>query len=81
MKNASVSKEVRDRVLNHKDQSVGGEHYSSSARMEVQVRNAMIAWSNHLDGVIGKDTLTARWYALGGRNRFPKIESDRNVAE
>ncbi len=53
LKNEGVSREVRDLILNHKDQSVDGEHYSASARMEVQVRNAMQSWADHLDTVVG----------------------------
>ena len=54
LKDEGVSKEVRDLVLNHLDPSVDGEHYSSSARMEKQVRHAMEAWAGHVARITGQ---------------------------
>jgi integrase len=48
MKNEGISREVRDLVLNHKDQSVTEAHYSQDARMERQVRSALQAWADHV---------------------------------
>ena len=53
MKDQGVSREVRDLVLNHKDQSVTEEHYSATARMERQVRQALQSWADHVWSVIG----------------------------
>ena len=47
LKNEGISREVRDLVLNHKDPSVTEPHYSSTARMEKQVRAALQAWADH----------------------------------
>ena len=48
LKNEGVSREVRDLILNHKDRSVTEAHYSSTARMEKQVRAALQAWADHV---------------------------------
>jgi integrase len=54
LKNQGVSREVRDLVLNHLDQSVDERHYSAEARMESQVKAAFQAWADHVSVVIGQ---------------------------
>jgi integrase len=54
LKNQGVSREVRDLVLNHLDQSVDEQHYSAGARTESQVRAAFQAWADHVSVLIGK---------------------------
>jgi hypothetical protein len=41
MKDQGIGREVRDLILNHKDGSVDGLHYSNSATMKEHVRAAM----------------------------------------
>jgi len=53
MKDAGYGREVRDIVLNHVDSSVDGVHYSSTAMMEKQVREAMQAWGDHVAEIVG----------------------------
>ena len=48
LKNKGVSREVRDLILNHKDQSVTEKSYTQNARMETQVRQALQAWADHV---------------------------------
>ena len=54
LKDQGVSREVRDLVLNHKDPSVTEAHYSSTARMEKQVRAALQAWADHVWAITGQ---------------------------
>ncbi|WP_072387025.1 tyrosine-type recombinase/integrase [Hyphomicrobium sp. CS1BSMeth3] len=54
LKDQGVSREVRDLVLNHLDPSVTERHYSQSARMESQVRDALAAWADHVWSVTGQ---------------------------
>lgn len=54
LKDQGVSREIRDLVLNHLDPSVDGRHYSQEARMEKQVREALVAWADHLWRVTGQ---------------------------
>lgn len=54
LKNEGVSKEVRDLILNHKDQSVTEKSYTQNARMEKQVRAALQAWADHVWKVTGQ---------------------------
>ena len=54
LKNQGVSKEVRDLVLNHMDQSVTEKNYSATARMEKQVQAAFQAWSDYVSSITGK---------------------------
>jgi integrase len=51
LKNEGVSREVRDLILNHKDQSVTEKSYTQNARMEKQVRAALQAWADHVDHI------------------------------
>jgi integrase len=53
LKDHGYGKEVRDLMLNHIDQSVDGRHYSNSARMETQCREAWQAWADHVSEVVG----------------------------
>ncbi|WP_072395486.1 tyrosine-type recombinase/integrase [Hyphomicrobium sp. CS1GBMeth3] len=59
LKNEGVSRDVRDLILNHKDQSVTEKSYTQNARMEKQVRAALQAWADHV-------TLIVRGKAAGG---------------
>jgi integrase len=54
LKDQGISREVRDLILNHKDPSVTEAHYSNSARMLTQVRNALQAWANHVSQITGQ---------------------------
>lgn len=54
LKDAGYGKEVRDLMLSHKDQSVDGVHYSSSAKMEVTCREAWQKWADYLDGAMSQ---------------------------
>lgn len=54
LKNEGVSREVRDIILNHKDQSVTEAHYTQNARMERQVSAAMQAWADRIWEVTGQ---------------------------
>jgi hypothetical protein len=54
MKDEGISREVRDLVLNHKDQSVTEAHYSQGAKMERQVRAALGAWVDHVWKITGQ---------------------------
>jgi integrase len=54
MKDQGIGREVRDMVLNHKDGSVDGLHYSNSATMKEHVRAAMQAWGDHVESLVGK---------------------------
>ena len=54
LKNEGFSREVRDLILNHKDPSVTEAHYSSTARMEKQVRAALQAWADHIWKITGQ---------------------------
>ena len=54
LKDEGISREVRDLVLNHLNPSVDGEHYSSSARTQKQVRSAMEMWARHVWEVTGR---------------------------
>ena len=51
LKDAGYGREVRDLVLHHKDTSVDGTHYSNTARMETQCREAWQLWADHAEGV------------------------------
>ena len=51
LKNEGVSRDVRDLILNHKDQSVTEKSYTQNARMEKQVRAALQAWADHVDHI------------------------------
>ena len=55
-KNAGIGREVRDIMLNHKDGSVDGVHYSAGAKMEVQARSAWQAWADHISSIVGEGT-------------------------
>lgn len=48
LKNNGIGREVRDLILHHKDASVDGQHYSSSATMEAQCRSAWQLWADHV---------------------------------
>ena len=48
LKNQGVSREVRDLILNHLDQSVTESTYTQDARMLLQVRAALTAWADHV---------------------------------
>lgn len=52
LKNEGVSREVRDLILNHKDQSVTEKSYTQNARMEKQVEAALQAWADHVEAVV-----------------------------
>lgn len=52
LKDAGYGREVRDLILHHKDNSVDGVHYSSTARMESQCREAWQAWADHVSAVV-----------------------------
>jgi integrase len=54
LKNEGVSREVRDLILNHKDQSVTEKSYTQNARMESQVRKALQAWADHVWEITGQ---------------------------
>lgn len=54
LKDQGVSREVRDLILNHKDPSVTEEHYSATARMERQVRQALQMWADHVWKITGQ---------------------------
>jgi integrase len=56
MKDQGVSREIRDLALNHMDGSVDGQHYSQGARMPVQVRAALEAWSWHVESLLAGQT-------------------------
>lgn len=58
-KNAGIGREVRDILLNHKDDSVDGVHYSAGARMEVQAREAWQAWADHVSEITGDGDVVA----------------------
>ncbi len=49
---AGVPKEYRDRVLNHKDASVGGINYNKHDYLQ-QKREALTAWAARLQGLLG----------------------------
>ena len=53
MKDQGIGREIRDLALNHLDGSVDARHYSGSARMEVQVREAMQSWADHISQIVG----------------------------
>jgi intergrase/recombinase len=55
LKDQGVSREVRDLILNHKDNSVTEAHYSNSARMEKQVRAALQAWADNVWAITGQE--------------------------
>jgi len=48
---AKVPKEYRDRVLNHRDASVGGVHYNKYDYMD-EKRDALRAWTQRLEGLL-----------------------------
>jgi len=50
---AGVPKEYRDRVLNHKDTSVGAVNYNKHDYLQ-QKRAALEAWTHRLDGLLGR---------------------------
>jgi len=56
LKNQSISREVRDLILNHKDQGVTEKSYTQNARMERQVRQAMQMWADHVWAITGQAT-------------------------
>jgi hypothetical protein len=45
---------VRDLDLNHKDPSVAEAHYSNTARMEKQIRDALQMWADHVWRITGQ---------------------------
>lgn len=54
LKNEGFGVEVRDLILNHSSfKSVTEEHYTQSARMERQVREAMQVWSDYIGQLVG----------------------------
>jgi integrase len=52
LKDAGIGREVRDLILHHKDDSVDGKHYSASAKMEAQCREAWQTWADHVEKVV-----------------------------
>ena len=54
MKDQGIGRKVRDLILNHKDGSVDGLHYSNSATMKEHVRAAMQAWGDHVESLVNK---------------------------
>lgn len=52
MASIGVAKEYRDRVLGHKDASVGAVHYNKHD-YKAEKRNALEAWANHVRKAIG----------------------------
>lgn len=48
---ARVPKEYRDRVLNHKDSSVGGTHYNKYDYLDVQ-KEALDKWATRLEAML-----------------------------
>jgi len=51
LKDEGFSKDVREPILNHKDDSVNSQHYANTAMMETQCRAAWQAWSDHVMSV------------------------------
>ena len=64
LKNEGVSREVRDLILNHKDQSVTEKSYTQNARMEKQVRAALQSWADHVWKITGQSVPASNVVAL-----------------
>jgi integrase len=64
MKDEGISREVRDLVLNHTDPSVTEAHYSQGARMERQVRAALVAWASHVWEITGQSVEASNVIAM-----------------
>ena len=54
MKDNGIDQEVRNLVENHKGQSVDDLHYSNTANMPRQVRDAMQAWGDHVENLVNQ---------------------------
>lgn len=55
LKDEGFGQDVRDLVLHHKNASVDGLHYSASARMEKQCREAWQLWGQYVERVVNSD--------------------------
>ncbi len=55
LKDEGFGQDVRDLVLHHRNASVDGVHYSASARMEKQCREAWQLWGQYVESVVNSE--------------------------